>query len=328
MKRKLFIILSIVLISVFALSAVSMAQGRIAIVFATGGLGDQSFNDAAFRGIENVKEELGIEYDAAEPSAIAEYENYLTQFSAMRRYDLIISIGFDQADALSTVAERYPNQKYAIIDAVVDKPNVASYVYEEKERGFLIGAAAAMMTVRTDDEKINPEKVVGVIGGMKIPLIDANIAGFKAGAKYIDSEVEALHSYVGAWADPSKGKELAISMIEDGADVIWGAAGRSGLGVLKAAEENNIYGIGADSDQSNVAPGHVLTNGMKFVDKTVEIAVRETMNNQFNPGVHVLGVEDGALGYTDSLLPDDIIKKLEEIKSEIAAGNIEIPGEL
>jgi basic membrane protein A len=328
MKRNLFIILSIVLISVFALSAVSMAQGRVAIVFATGGLGDQSFNDAAFRGIENVKEELGIEYDAAEPGAVAEYENYLTQFSAMRRYDLIISIGFDQADALTTVAERYPNQKYAIIDMVVDKPNVASYVYEEKERGFLMGAAAAMMTSRTDDEKINPEKVVGVIGGMKIPLIDANIAGFKAGAEYIDPEVEALHSYVGAWADPSKGKELAISMIENDADVIWGAAGRSGLGILLAAEENNIYGIGADSDQGHVAPGHVLTNGMKFVDKTVEIAVRETMNDQFDPGVHVLGVEDGGLGYTESLLPEDVIEKLDEIEKEIAAGNIEIPGEL
>jgi basic membrane protein A len=305
-----------------------MAQGRVAIVFATGGLGDQSFNDAAFRGIENVKEELGIEYDAAEPGAVAEYENYLTQFSAMRRYDLIISIGFDQADALTTVAERYPNQKYAIIDMVVDKPNVASYVYEEKERGFLMGAAAAMMTSRTDDEKINPEKVVGVIGGMKIPLIDANIAGFKAGAEYIDPEVEALHSYVGAWADPSKGKELAISMIENDADVIWGAAGRSGLGILLAAEENNIYGIGADSDQGHVAPGHVLTNGMKFVDKTVEIAVRETMNDQFDPGVHVLGVEDGGLGYTESLLPEDVIEKLDEIEKEIAAGNIEIPGEL
>jgi basic membrane protein A len=328
MKRNLFIILSIVLISVFALSAVPMAQGRVAIVFATGGLGDQSFNDAAFRGIENVKEELGIEYDAAEPGAVAEYENYLTQFSAMRRYDLIISIGFDQADALTTVAERYPNQKYAIIDMVVDKPNVASYVYEEKERGFLMGAAAAMMTSRTDDEKINPEKVVGVIGGMKIPLIDANIAGFKAGAEYIDPEVEALHSYVGAWADPSKGKELAISMIENDADVIWGAAGRSGLGILLAAEENNIYGIGADSDQGHVAPGHVLTNGMKFVDKTVEIAVRETMNDQFDPGVHVLGVEDGGLGYTESLLPEDVIEKLDEIEKEIAAGNIEIPGEL
>jgi len=328
MKRKLFVILSLMIVFSFALSAMAAAQGRVAIVFATGGLGDQSFNDAAFRGIENVKEELGIQYDAAEPTAVAEYETYLTQFSAMRRYDLIISIGFDQADALSTVAERYPDQKYAIIDTVVDKPNVASYVYEEKERGFLMGAAAAMMTVRTEDEMINSEKVVGVIGGMKIPLIDANIAGFKAGAEYIDPEVEAMHSYVGGWADPAKGKELAISMIENGADVIWGAAGRSGLGVLKAAEENNIYGIGADSDQGHVAPGHVLTNGMKFVDNTVELAVQETLEGNFDPGVHVLGVEEGGLGYTESLLPEDIIQELDEIESEIAAGNIEIPGEL
>jgi len=328
MKKKLFITLTLIFIFAVLSSSAALAQNRVAIVFATGGLGDQSFNDAAFRGIEEVKEELGIEYDAAEPSAVAEYETYLTQFSAMQRYELIISIGFDQADALSTVAERYPNQKYAIIDMVVDKENVASYVYEEKERGFLMGAAAAMITSRTEDEMINEEKVVGVIGGMKIPLIDANIAGYKAGVEYVDPEVEAVHSYVGGWADPAKGKELAISMIESGADVIWGAAGRSGLGVLKAAEENNIYGIGADSDQGHVAPGHVLTNGMKFVDNTVALAVEEAVNDNFDPGIHVLGVEDGGLGYTESLLPEDIIAELEEISAEIAAGNIEIPGEL
>jgi basic membrane protein A len=325
MRKKLILTAVFLLLFTVLLSSAVLAQGRVAIVFATGGLGDQSFNDAAFEGVKAAREKYGVKFDAAEPASISEYETYLTQFSALNRYDLIISIGFDQADALSNVSQRFSDQRYAIVDTVVDQPNVASYVYAEKERGFLMGAAAALMTSRTDNEMINSEKVIGVIGGMKIPLIDENIAGYMAGAEYVDPEVEVIHSYVGAWADPAKGKELATSMIEQGADVIWGAAGRSGLGVLTAAEENNIYGIGADSDQGDVAPGHILTNGMKFVNNTVERAIMQVMEGQFEPGVHVLGVKEEGLGYTESLLPADIIEELEVIKSKISAGEIEIP---
>jgi basic membrane protein A len=325
MRKKLILTAVFLLLFTVLLSSAVLAQGRVAIVFATGGLGDQSFNDAAFEGVKAAREKYGVKFDAAEPASISEYETYLTQFSALNRYDLIISIGFDQADALSNVSQRFSDQSYAIVDTVVDQPNVASYVYAEKERGFLMGAAAALMTSRTDNEMINSEKVIGVIGGMKIPLIDENIAGYMAGAEYVDPEVEVIHSYVGAWADPAKGKELATSMIEQGADVIWGAAGRSGLGVLTAAEENNIYGIGADSDQGDVAPGHILTNGMKFVNNTVERAIMQVMEGQFEPGVHVLGVKEEGLGYTESLLPADIIEELEVIKSKISAGEIEIP---
>ena len=325
MRKKLLLVAVFLIMFSVLLSSAVMAEGRVAIVFATGGLGDQSFNDAAFEGVKAARENYGVSFDAAEPASISEYETYLTQFSALNRYDLIISIGFDQADALTNVSQRFPEQRYAIVDMVVDQPNVASYVYAEKERGFLMGAAAALMTGRTDDELINPKKVIGVIGGMKIPLIDENIAGYMAGAEYVDPEIEVIHSYVGGWADPAKGKELATSMIEQGADVIWGAAGRSGLGVLTAAAENNVYGIGADSDQGDAAPGHILTNGMKFVNNTVERAIMQVMENQFEPKIHVLGVKENGLGYTESLLPADIIEELEAIESKIAAGEIEIP---
>ncbi len=308
----------------FSLTAAA-AESRIAIVYATGGLGDKSFNDAAHRGILRAEEELGIESDGAEPSAIAEYETYLNRFASTRRYDLIISIGFDQADALTKVAGQYPDQKFAIVDAVVDQPNVASYVYSENERGFLMGVAAALMTTRTEDPMINPEKKVGVIGGMKIPLIDSNIAGYIAGAHYADPDVDVSYSYVGTWTDPAKGKELTISMIENGADVIWGAAGRSGLGVINAAKENDIYAIGADSDQGYLAPEHMLTNGMKFVDNTVFLAIDQTINGNFLPGMNVLGVAEGGLGYTESLLPDSVVEELEEVKEKIVAGELEIP---
>ncbi|MFW5994308.1 MAG: BMP family lipoprotein [Bacillota bacterium] len=314
---------------VFTLTAGAAAEANIAIVFATGGLGDQSFNDAAYRGIQEAEEDFGISYDYGEPDSIADYDNFLQQFASTGQYDLIISIGFDQADALSEVSQNYPDQKFALIDATTEGDNIASYVYTEKERGFLMGAAAAMMTQKTDEfEMMNDEYHIGVIGGMEIPLINANIAGFQAGAEYISEEVEVSHSYVGAWDDPGRGKELAISMIEDDADIIWAAAGRSGLGVIEAAEENNIYAIGSDADQSHLAPEHVITNGMKFVDNTVYIAVEQILDDEFEAGVHTLGVEEDALGYTETMLPADVIEKLEEIKSDIIDGEIEIPEEL
>jgi basic membrane protein A len=325
---KRIIVLSIsvsIVLGIFSSPSFAKENATIAIIFATGGLGDKSFNDSAMEGIKQAEKKFGIQYDYAEPKAIAEYHTYLSQFANTRRYDLIVSIGFDQADALGQVADRFKDQKFAIIDMVVDKPNVASFIYKEQERGFLVGHAAALMTTRKGDEKINKDMVVAVIGGMKVPIIDANIAGYIAGAQYADPSVKVLHSYVGSWTDPAKGKELTISMIEQGADVVWGAAGRSGLGVINAAKEKNRYAIGADSDQGYLAPRHVLTNGMKYVNNTVVIAIGQVLQNSFSARSHLLGVKENALGYSRNILPDDVIIKLEQIKKKIIAGEIQIP---
>ena len=303
--------------------------GRVAIVFATGGLGDRSFNDAAFRGMAMAAEELGIEFQQAEPTAIAEYDTFLSRFARTGDYDLIISIGFDQAEALTEVAGQYPDQKFAIVDMVVDKPNVASYVYKEPERGFLLGVIAAAMTVKDDDPRINPDrKVVGFVGGMEIPLIVANAAGYKAGVKYTNPEVDVLISYVGDWADPGRGKELAISQINQGADIIWGAAGRSGLGVILAAEEQNIFAMGADSDQQYEAPDNVLSSGMKYVDNTVFIAIQQVLDGTFQAGVNLLGVAEGGLGYVDTVLPGDVRAKVEAAEAKLISGEYQIPDTL
>ncbi|MFS8665254.1 MAG: BMP family ABC transporter substrate-binding protein [Limnochordales bacterium] len=301
------------------------AAGRYAIVFATGGLGDQSFNDSAYEGIQRAKAELGIEFDYAEPTAIAEYERLLTLFAQSRRYDLIISIGFDQADAVAAVADRFPNQRFAIVDTVVERPNVAAYVYREPERGFLLGVIAGLMTQRQDDPKINAANVIGVVGGMDIPLINANIAGYIAGARYVNPEADVRYSYVGHWADPARGKELALAQFDQGVDIIWGAAGQSGLGVIQAAQEANKYVIGADSDQGHLAPEHVLTNGMKLVNNTVFLAVQSVEEGRFQPGIHLLGVAEGALGYSPSLVPDDIRAVADDIAQRIARGELVPP---
>ncbi len=325
-KRNIVITVSILIfLGIFISPSFAEDNARIAIIFATGGLGDKSFNDSAMEGIKQAGKKFGIRYDYAEPKAIAEYHTYMSQFANTRKYDLIISIGFDQADALGQVASRFKKQKFAIIDMVVKKPNVASFIFKEEQRGFLMGYAAALMTTRKDDGKINRNTVIGVIGGMKVSLIDANIAGYIAGARYADPSVKVLHSYVGTWTDPAKGKELTISMIEKGVDVVWGPAGRSGLGVINAAKEKNCYAIGTDSNQDYLAPKHVLTNGMKYVSTTVVIAVEQVLQKSFSAKSHLLGVKEDALGYTRSILPEDLIVKLEEIKKKIIVGEIRIP---
>ncbi|HAN87457.1 MAG TPA: hypothetical protein DCQ13_07405, partial [Firmicutes bacterium] len=305
------------------------AKPRVAIVFATGGLGDKSFNDSAYDGMKRAEKELGIEFDKVEPQAVAEYETLLTRFAQTRKYELIISIGFDQADALQVVSARFPNQKFAIVDTAVDAPNVASYVYKEAERGFVVGAIAGLMTAKKGDPRIVSDKqIVGVIGGMDIPLIRANVAGYIAGAKYVNPGVEVKHAYVGDWADPAKCKEMANAMLDEGVDVLWLAAGRSGLGGIKAAEERNRYAIGADSDQGYLAPNNILTNGMKLVDRTVYIAINDVLKGQFKSGVNMLGLKERALGYSKSLVPADIISQVDKLASRVVAGDIVVPDEI
>jgi basic membrane protein A len=321
--------LIVVMVMGIASFGAAAAKPRMAIVFATGGLGDKSFNDSAYEGMLRAEKELGIEFDQAEPQAVAEYESLLMRFAQTRRYDLIISIGFDQADALQVVSGRFPDQKFAIVDTAVDAPNVASYVYREAERGFVVGAVAGLMTKRAEDPRIVPDKqIIGVIGGMDIPLIRANVAGYIAGAKFANPEVEVKYSYVGDWADPAKCKEMANAMLDEGVDVIWLAAGRSGLGGIMAAEERNRFAIGADVDQGYLAPDHILTNGMKLVDNTVFMAIEAVLKDEFTPGTNMLGLKEGALGYSHNLIPADIIEEVDKLAERVASGELTVPEEI
>lgn len=306
-------------------STVHAQTHRFAIVFAVGGLGDQSFNDSAYDGIVKAAERYGIAYDYAEPGAVAEYETVLTRFAQTRRYDLIISIGFNQEDAVTAVAARFPAQRFAIVDAVAEGDNVASYVYREQERGFLLGAIAGLMTQRTDDARLLPGNTVGVVGGMDIPLINANIAGFIAGARYVNPVADVRYSYVNDFVDPARGKELTLAQFDQGVDIVWGAAGVSGLGVIQAAEQSNHYVIGADDDQSHLAPEHVLTSGLKQVNNTVLFAVESIIADDFAPGIHALGVAEGALGYTPGLVPEEIRANVDLLASRIVAGELSPP---
>jgi basic membrane protein A and related proteins len=296
---------------------------HVGIVFDIGGKDDRSFNAAAYEGVKRAARELPIVLRDAEPGDATSLEPAMRAFAQMG-YDLIIGVGFAQAPIIEQVARDYPNTHFAIVDGVGESPNVASLLFKEHEGSFLVGmiAAAASKT-----------GTVGFVGGMDIPLIHRFYEGYAEGARYVNPQARVLKNYIGitdgAWNNPSKGRELAIAQYEQGADVVFQAAGNSGLGVFDAAEAANKLAIGTDSNQNWVKPGHILTSMLKRIDNAVFSVVEDEVNGKFQGGVHVYGLENEGVGYSldqfnKSLVPEAVIQRVEQAKQDIIAGKIKV----
>jgi len=289
---------------------------RIGLILSIGGLGDKGFNDAAYAGVIEAKEKLRIEFDLAQPRAIAEFESLIRDFARTGKYDLIISVGFYQVDPLTLVAKDFPNQKFAIIDAVVDQPNVASLIYEEHEGAFLVGVVAGLMT-KTGK--------VGFVGGLDIPLIKYRYVGWAEGVKWANPNAIIYERYVGAFDDPVKGKEVAIELISQGVDVLFHVAGRSGLGVLDAAKEKNVYAEGSDQDQSWYAPENVVASLLKGVQLSTFEIIKSIVDNNFRGGIHVYGLKNGGSDVAyGKMVSQEVKSKVEEAKRLILEGKIKV----
>src|SRR6266446_6672441 len=277
---------------------------HVGIVFDIGGKDDRSFNAAAWAGVKCAetgkwpngescgKPAMGIVLRDIEPGNPTSIEPSIRAF-AERGYDLIIGVGFAQAPIMELVAKDYPNLHFAIIDGVSQLPNVASLVFKEHEGSYLVGVLAAKTT------KTN---ILGFVGGMDIPLIHRFEKGYEEGAKSVNPDIQIVQNYVGvtdaAWNNPGKGKELSLAQIGKGADVIFTAAGNSGLGAFDAVEQyGKVNGrathfvIGVDSNQNMVKPGFVLTSMVKRVDNAVYDIVKDVVNGKFQAGFHVFGLE-------------------------------------
>lgn len=296
---------------------------RVGIVFDIGGKDDKSFNSAAWEGVKRAKNELGIFLRDVEPGDPTSIEPSMRAF-AERGYDLIVGVGFAQAPIMDDVAHDYPNIKFAIIDGVIDLPNVASLIFKEHEGSFLVGMIAAR-TSKTGK--------IGFVGGMDIPLIHKFETGYAEGARYANPKVEVFENYVGvtdaAWNNPGKGKELAKAQIERGADVVFQAAGNSGLGVFDAAEDMHKLAIGVDSNQNWVKPGFILTSMIKRVDISVFNSVKDLVEGRFKGGIHELGMDNDGIGYAlddynRNLIPQPVIDEVERAKKDIIAGRIKV----
>ena len=305
---------------------------KVGLVMATGGLGDKSFNDISYAGAQMAKEKLGIEFDYVEPTAIAEYEGFQRDFAMSGEYEIIICIGFDQADALSVIADEYPDQKFALVDMVAFKDNIASLVFAANEGSFLVGVVAGLMTETGK---------VGFIGGMDIPLIRDFFEGYEAGAIWANPDVEVLTPvFVGDWADPTKGKELGTSLAELGADGIFVAAGKSGLGGLEAAHEQGIYGFGVDACQCYLHP-EIIASMTKRVDNAVFQTILSALVGTFEGGIYSGGLAESWTGmcrlpeeeslwehvfdFDHDALPDDVLEKVFEARDKIISGEITVP---
>jgi basic membrane protein A len=298
-------------------------EPKIALIFDLGGKFDKSFNEAAHNGGAAFQAATGISYHDFEPQSEAQMEQAIKRF-ARRGYDLIIAIGISYETPLRKVAEKYPDMHFTVIDSHVDMPNVQSVSFKEEEGSYLVGMIAAMAS---------KNQKIGFIGGMDIPLIRKFASGYVQGARFINPDIEIIQNMVGAsptaWNDPIRGGELARSQYARGADVIYSAAGPTGLGVIQAAKETGNLSIGVDSNQNHIAPGYVLTSMIKRVDFAVERAMLGAYNGDWHSGVEVLGLaEDGvdfALDeFNQHLITDEMRQRLGDARAKIISGEIVI----
>ena len=321
--RKLSALFSGLAAALLASTAAFAADIKPAIIYDLGGKFDKSFNEGVFNGATKFKKDTGIDFRDLELQNDAQREQDLRKF-AKDGFSPILMPGFSWETALKKVAPEFPNTKFAIIDDVVDLPNVQSLLFKAEEGSFLVGVIAAT-TSKTGK--------VGFVGGMDIPLISAFGCGYAQGVKYVNAKDDVFANMTGtdfhAWNDPVKGGELAKSQMSQGADVVFAAAGATGQGVLKAAADAGKFGIGVDSDQDNLFPGKVLTSMLKRVDVAAYETFKSAKDGSWKAGLSVFGVKEGGVGYAEdewnkSVLTADAKKAAEAAKADIISGKIQV----
>ena len=340
--KKIIVILSVLMM----ISAFALAEIRVGVVFDAGGKNDRSFNQSAWEGAVKAKDELGIMLKDVEPGDSSAVEEAMRAFAA-EGYDIIFGIGFANATAIENVAKEYPKVNFAIVDAVVDLPNVSSLLFKENEGSYLVGMIAAMRS-----RLVGGKRVVGFIGGMEIPLIHKFEVGYREGARKIYPDIEVVVNYVGntptAWNDPAKAKEIAKAQIGKGASVIYAAAGGSGNGLFDALKEANgrgpclpkfsgskrtdscIYGIGVDSNQNYIVPGQIVTSMLKRVDVSVFDTIKKVKDGTLTGGISVYGLSNNGVGYAFDEYNNRLVNKkmrtvVDSFRQKIINGEIIVP---
>lgn len=302
---------------------------RVGLVFDVGGRGDKSFNDAALRGLDRAKQELGIEFEYLEPGEGSDRDPALRQL-ASGPVDLVFGIGFLFTDDIRKVAEERPEKKFACVDYTWKEgdtvpPNLLALKFREEEGSALVGALAAALS---------KSGKVGFVGGMDIPLIHKFEAGYRAGFLFARPDGEVFVNYAGvtgeAFANPAKGKELALAQIDRGADILFHASGSTGLGMFEACRERKVLGVGVDSDQQAEAPGFVLTSMVKQVDTAVFETIRAAKEGRFVSGVQILGLKEGGVDYISDAanarwITPEIKARVEALRKEIVEGRFVVP---
>ncbi|MBR7889288.1 BMP family ABC transporter substrate-binding protein [Marinomonas sp. A79] len=302
----------------------SLAQAADpAVVYDQAGKFDKSFNEGVFNGVKQYTAETGIQVREFEPKNEAQVEQGLRRL-AKRGYSPIVTVGFNMTSAVEKVAKDFPNINFTLIDGVIELPNVQSVVFKEHEGSFIVGALAAMAS-KTD--------TVGFVGGMDIPLVRKFGCGYEQGVKYTTSNATVLQNMTGstgaAFNDPTKGSELAKSQFSKGADVVFAAAGGTGIGVYQAAKDEGKFAIGVDSNQNHIQPGTMLTSMVKRVDQAAYKTYKDAAAGTWKPGLVVLGLAEGGVDWAQdennaSLISADMKAKISDIRAKIISGEIQV----
>lgn len=309
--------------TLFAAMAVQAADISPAVVFDMGGKFDKSFNQGVNDGVTRFKEETGIEFREFEVTNETQREQAIRRM-AQRGANPILGVGFAQAGPMETVAKEFPDIKFTLIDGVVDLPNVQSVVFKEHEGSFLVGMMAALASESGS---------VGFVGGMDIPLIRKFACGYEQGAKHANASVAVIQNMTGttpsAWNDPGRGSELAKGQFDRGVDVIYAAAGGTGVGVYQAAKDGGKLAIGVDSNQNYLHPGTMLTSMLKRVDVAAYNAFKEAMDDTWEPGIKVLGLAEEGVGWAldehnESMVSAEMKATVDGAAAAIIAGEIEV----
>jgi basic membrane protein A len=309
------------LIGPVAWSTWAQTAVKPAIVYSTGGKFDKSFNEGVSQGAQKFNKETGIAIAEFEPNNETQFEQAHRRF-AQRGQDPIVAVGFSQAVALEKVAKEFPNTRFTIIDSVVDLPNVQSVVFKEHEGSFLVGVLAALAS-KTGK--------IGFVGGMDIPLIRRFQCGFEQGIKWANPKAELIANMTGttpaAWNDPGRGAELAKGQFDRGVDVVYAAAGSTGIGVLQAAKDRGKLSIGVDSNQNHLHPGSVLTSMLKRVDLAAYNSFKSAQTGGWKGGTQVLGLKEGGVDWAldkdnEKLITPEMKAKVDEAKADIVSGKI------
>lgn len=323
MRKSIFLI--IVFTTALTLPCLTGCTGRatptaelilhVGMILGKGGLGDRSFNDSAYAGLLEAQRKYNIRFHTIDYTNDEENIKNLTSLIE-QKYDLIIAIGYENGGYIESLSQEYPDTQFAVVDIAVEGDNVTSIVYREQEGDFLMGVLAAMLT---------ESKKVGFIGGMDIDVIRRIESGLIQGVAYQDNNIKIVSDLAGTFADPEIGKSIALEQYSTGVDVIYNAAGRTGLGIIEAAEEQSKLTIGTSGDQRYLAPGNVVGNRPKRVDTAVLTLVSHLLEGQPPTGTISLGLkEDGlTLGpFDEDIVSQSMLDRLEELKQKIISGEI------
>ena len=301
---------------------------KVGIVLGTGGLGDKNFNDMAYAGMQQAEAELGITFDYMEPTAISDYVPHLRSLCEAGEYALIIGLGADMTDAISEISEDFPEQKISHIDSSLNLENVSAISTKWQEQTFLAGVVAGLGTI-SEMEMANEENVIGVILGQENPALRKGIVGYIAGAKYVNPDVTVLEGNVDSFNDPGKGKEMALSMYNQGADFIQAIAGASGMGIYNASNEVGRYSFGVGANVNYLQPDNIVGTSARTVNEMVFNEIKAVIEGTWTAGLHISGIKEGAVGYdgtqSNVVLPENIQKALDEIKQQVVEGKLVPP---